>query len=238
VDPIAGLNNTQVNVNFVWKCELPAGAQSSVFVIDLQLSQGNSSSNGLYDLPAPPCTGAYYVADVVVPSPAGHQPFQAGTAEITGDATVLYYPDPTMYDLVPISIPILDQILITAPLTFSVSASSSSTVNAGATIAYQISVKNSGPGTDSGVRVLDLLPRNAGLNWTILSSSKVGPWSITNGVLSLSPNNLAGGASDSVIVSSPTTPATCGTVTDNATMTSNYAGTKSVGPVPITVSCP
>ncbi|MGZ4142437.1 MAG: COG1361 S-layer family protein, partial [Actinomycetota bacterium] len=116
------------------------------------------------------------------------------------------------------------------------------TVNAGDTIGYTITVTNNGAGTASGVKLSDTVPTNLGLSWTVTSQSA--GWNntcaITAGVLTCGGANgvsLGSGLSLSVHISSPTTSATCGTVANTASATSGNDGSPSVGPVNITVNC-
>ncbi|HEY1354578.1 MAG TPA: hypothetical protein VGF67_33625 [Ktedonobacteraceae bacterium] len=248
IEPQAAINDTDIDVSVTWSCVLPQGAPPSVFGITLQLSQqiggATISSSGQYQDPHPVCDGNDNLVQVAVPSPPGGQPFQAGTAlAFSASATLFYYTDSTMYDLVPLSVSLRDQaITIKAFLSISLDTNTKpSTVNAGTTIYYRIVVNNLSSGWANKVTVTDLLPTDAGLNWTILLENPSNSWSITNGVLSLAPIKLPPARSGigfaGVIIMSPTTPDTCGTVTNTATATSNNAGTLSAGPVPITVTC-
>src|SRR5207245_1844516 len=113
-----------------------------------------------------------------------------------------------------------------------------SSVNAGDPIGYVITVSNTGAGTAHNVTVTDTLPTNAGLSWSIDAGGSSSGWSISAGVLSFGPADLAAGASTHVHITSPTTSATCGTVNNSASVTTSNDGSASVGPVGITVNCP
>jgi len=93
------------------------------------------------------------------------------------------------------------------------------TVNAGLPIGFTITVTNSatpGTGTAKNVTLTDNLPTGTGITW---SESPDNPQcSISGaGVLTCSFGNMAPGAVKSVHVTSPTTAANCGTVTNTAT---------------------
>jgi len=88
------------------------------------------------------------------------------------------------------------------------------------------------------VTVSDTVPTNAGLSWSIDAGGTTGTWTLTAGVLSFGPVDVAPGASFHVHITSPTTSATCGTVDNSASTTSSNDGNPTVGPVAITVNCP
>ena len=122
----------------------------------------------------------------------------------------------------------------------------SSSVSAGSQIGYTITITNNGTGTATGVKLSDTLPTNPGLNWTIASQSA--GWNNTC-VIGGTPLTLTcGGASGvtlapngtlSVHITSPTTAATCGTVSNGATVTgSNFSTITTQSPTTITVNCP
>lgn len=233
IDPHTTLNEAAVAIHITWKCLVQDGAVPSRFSMYIRLSQGSLSSYGQYVDSLPNCA-VLNSGTMMVPSPG----FQPGTADVSvSSATLFYYPDSTMYDLDSVSKPLLDKTVIIKPyLTFSVSVVGPSTVNAGALISYNIHVHNPSPGTAFQVKIVDILPNNAGLQWTM--GTRVGSWGIKNGVLSLGSNDLAAEASDGIIIVSPTTRATCGTVINSATMASKNAGSASSGKIPITVICP
>jgi uncharacterized repeat protein (TIGR01451 family) len=114
-------------------------------------------------------------------------------------------------------------------------------VDAGDTIGYKITITNNGTGTAHGVKVSDTVPTNDGLSWSIDDANTTGSWSLSSGTLSFGGANgvdLGPGASVHVHITSPTTAATCGTVNNTASVSSTDAGSPSVGPVAITVKCP
>ena len=104
-------------------------------------------------------------------------------------------------------------------------------VSAGDTIGFTIIVTNGGAGTATGVHVADLLPTDAGLDWT--NGSVTGPSAsgttcgIAAGSLTCDRATLPSGGSFSVHISSPTTGATVATspVTNSATVTTTNDGT-------------
>jgi uncharacterized repeat protein (TIGR01451 family) len=114
------------------------------------------------------------------------------------------------------------------------------TVSAGDQIGYTLTVTNNGPGKAYGVTLSDTLPTNAGLNWSVAGTTGGWSCSITAGVLSCGGANfnLNVGASASVHLTSPTTMATCGTVSNSASADAANGDQVSTGVVTITVNCP
>jgi uncharacterized repeat protein (TIGR01451 family) len=112
-------------------------------------------------------------------------------------------------------------------------------VNAGTDVAYTIAVRNDGPGVASGVVLSDDLPKNAGLTWSMDPANSA--CSITDGKLSCTFETLAANTTVSVTLKSPTTTATCGTISNTARV-SAAGGTvvtgSPAGPVAIQVICP
>ncbi len=109
-------------------------------------------------------------------------------------------------------------------------------VNATDQIAFDIVVKNNGDGNAYGVTVSDTLPTEAGLSWSIDGANSDAGWSIAGGTLSFGPATLASGESVRVRIVSPTTPASCGTVLNTASLT--YDGGTGSDNGQITVDCP
>jgi uncharacterized repeat protein (TIGR01451 family) len=113
------------------------------------------------------------------------------------------------------------------------------TVSAGDPIGYTITVSNSGPGTAFDVVMHDTLPANPGLSWTV--ESKTGGWdcAIAAGVLTCGGQGFDLGSSDSasVHITSPTTSATCGTVSNTGTADASNTTQISTGVVTIHVEC-
>ena len=108
-----------------------------------------------------------------------------------------------------------------------------SSVNAGDQIGYTIKVVNQSTRRENAV-ISDTLPTNAGTSWTI---SPVNPsCAISSGTLGCVVRGLPSGSVFSVHIVSPTTTATCGTVTNTATV--NWAGGSATSaPATITVNC-
>jgi uncharacterized repeat protein (TIGR01451 family) len=113
-----------------------------------------------------------------------------------------------------------------------------SVVNAGDVVSYTITITNGGTGAASNVTISDDLPTNAGLSWAIDPANA--NCSIVAGKLSCSFPTLGAGATASVTLTSPTTAATCGTISNTATASAD--GTSVAGsptaPVTIQVNCP
>jgi uncharacterized repeat protein (TIGR01451 family) len=129
-------------------------------------------------------------------------------------------------------------ITVNCPEIVVVKTADADTVNAGESIGYTITVTNNGDGTAKGVTLTDTLPTNAGLNWKIDGGANAGDCSITQGVLTCHFGDLVSGASAEVHISSPTTAATCGLVTNGASASTTNDGSADSGDVTITVNCP
>ena len=112
-------------------------------------------------------------------------------------------------------------------------------VNAGEPIGYTITVTNGGQGKAFDVVMNDTLPTNPGLNWGVQSTT--GGWTcgIATGVLTGGGKgfDLAAGASASVHITSPTTSATCGTVSNTGIADASNTTEVSTGIVTIEVKC-
>ncbi len=113
------------------------------------------------------------------------------------------------------------------------------TVSAGDQIGYTITVTNNGPGKAFDVVLHDTLPSNPGLAWTVQGTT--GGWncSITTGVLTCGGQGftLNAGASATVHIVSPTTSATCGTVSNTGIADASNDAEVSTGVITITVQC-
>jgi uncharacterized repeat protein (TIGR01451 family) len=113
------------------------------------------------------------------------------------------------------------------------------TVSAGDDIGYTVTVTNDGPGTAFDVVMHDTLPGNPGLDWSV--ESKTGGWScgIAAGVLTCGGQgfDLGSGDSASVHITSPTTSATCGTVSNTGVADASNTTQVSTGVVTIHVDC-
>ncbi len=112
-------------------------------------------------------------------------------------------------------------------------------VSAGDPIGYTITVTNAGPGKAFDVVMTDTLPANPGLNWSVESTT--GGWTcgILSGVLTCGGKgfDLASGASATVHITSPTTSATCGAVSNTAIADASNDDQVSTGIKTITVDC-
>jgi uncharacterized repeat protein (TIGR01451 family) len=109
-------------------------------------------------------------------------------------------------------------------------------VNATDQIAFDIAVTNTGDGDAFNVTVNDPLPTDAGLSWTIDAAHSDAGWSIQGGALQYGPATLAAKASVTVRIVSPTTPATCPSVHNEAFLT--YTGGTGHDTGDIAVDCP
>jgi uncharacterized repeat protein (TIGR01451 family) len=114
-----------------------------------------------------------------------------------------------------------------------------SPVSPGTTIGYTITVSNAGPGNATGVTLSDTLPTNPGLNWSVgTQTGWSGTCTISSGILTCPSTSIASGGSTTVHITSPTTSATCGTVSNTASFASTNHPSGSSGPISITVNCP
>ncbi len=129
-----------------------------------------------------------------------------------------------------------------APVVDIVKTADHGSVSAGDPAGYTVTVSASGTGTALGVTMTDVLPADAGTSWSIASGATTGGWtcSIASGTLRCGgPGfSLDTGASASVHVTSLTSAATCGTVTNRARVTAANAGSADSALVPVTVNCP
>src|SRR4029078_3852643 len=81
-----------------------------------------------------------------------------------------------------------------------------SSVDAGDTIAYVLTLTNTCAGTAHGVKVTDTVPTHTGLNWSIDAAGTTGAWDLTAGVLTFGGTtgvDLAPSASVHVHITSP-----------------------------------
>src|SRR3954467_6147075 len=114
-----------------------------------------------------------------------------------------------------------------------------SSVSAGDQVGYTITVTNSGPGKAFDVVLNDTLPANPGLSWSVESTT--GGWTCGIAAAELTCGgagfNLASGASASVHITSSTTSATCGTISNTGIADASNDNQVSTGIVQITVKC-
>ncbi len=111
-------------------------------------------------------------------------------------------------------------------------------VTAGSPIGYTITATNNGAGSATTVTVTDTLPTTAGTSWSIDAAGSTAGCTITTGVLTCNFGTLAPTASAHVHLTSPTTLASCGTVSNSASVSTGNDGTANAGPTTITVNCP
>jgi uncharacterized repeat protein (TIGR01451 family) len=96
----------------------------------------------------------------------------------------------------------------------------------GDTARYTLEVRNTGSGDAEGVTLTDNLPNAAGLNWSVDSVTGGGNCQISNYVLSCTFGTLKPAEVRTVVVSTPTTPANCGDITNDATVSSTNEDVK------------
>jgi uncharacterized repeat protein (TIGR01451 family) len=110
-------------------------------------------------------------------------------------------------------------------------------VTAGSQIGFTIEVWNSGAGDVTSATVTDTLPTNAGTSWT-LGGADSGACAIDGGVLTCSFGTIKStDTTKTVTLSSPTTPATCGLVSNTAHVSTTNDGSAS-STATVTVECP
>ena len=128
-------------------------------------------------------------------------------------------------------------IVVDCPLLDLVKTADKSSVSAGDTIGFTVTVTNNGAGSAFGVTVTDTLPTEAGTSWTIDAANSDAGWSIVGGVLKYGPATLPSGGTVKVHLTSPTTAATCGAVDNTASVITTNAGSDSDS-ASVQVLCP
>ncbi|HEX6844480.1 MAG TPA: hypothetical protein VF235_05125 [Actinomycetota bacterium] len=113
-----------------------------------------------------------------------------------------------------------------------------SPVDAGEPIGYWITVESVGEGIARDVVLTDELPRNDGLAWSVDAGTGAAACEIADGVLTCSLGDLSPGETRTVHLASATTAATCGAVTNVASVVTANDGSPTTGPVTIIVVCP
>ena len=111
------------------------------------------------------------------------------------------------------------------------------TVNAGEPIGFTVTVSNTGAGSATSVVVTDVLPTNGGLSWSIDGGTGAAQCSIAAGTLTCQFGTMAAAATRTVHISSPTTPATCGLVSNTASVATGNDGQDEAS-ASTTVNCP
>jgi uncharacterized repeat protein (TIGR01451 family) len=110
-------------------------------------------------------------------------------------------------------------------------------VPAGSSIGFTIEVWNTGSGDVTSATVTDTLPTNAGTSWTV-GGADAGACNVTGGVLTCSFGTIKStDTTKTVTLSSPTTPATCGVVSNTAHVTTGNDGI-ATSTATVTVDCP
>jgi uncharacterized repeat protein (TIGR01451 family) len=92
------------------------------------------------------------------------------------------------------------------------------------TIGFLITVTSTGPGTAHDVDLSDPLPTTPGTSWSVDSGTGAGFCNINLGTLECSFGDMASGASYTVHITSPTTAASMGDITNTAYVTTSNAG--------------
>ncbi len=111
----------------------------------------------------------------------------------------------------------------------------SPTVEAGGVAGYVLAIANVGRGTGEGIELRDSLPVLRGVSW-VMSAGAIG-CDIRDGLLDCQLPHLRGGQSVSVHVITQTTQASCGVLSNTATLTTAEGASTTVGPVTISLHC-
>jgi uncharacterized repeat protein (TIGR01451 family) len=99
-----------------------------------------------------------------------------------------------------------------------------SPVEPGDTIRFTLLVSSLGSGVIENATLQDQLPSAPGLSWTVESVTGGANCSIANNLLSCTFGDLPAGQTRTVVVSSPTTAASCGVLDNTATVTATNEG--------------
>ncbi len=121
-----------------------------------------------------------------------------------------------------------------------VKTADAASVSAGEPIGFTLTIRSKGPGAAYGVKVSDALPTDAGLDWSLDAANTTGTWSLAGGVLSFGGADgvtMTLGTEYTAHVTSPTTKATCGKVTNTGDATTTNDGTDTAS-ADVTVLCP
>ena len=95
-------------------------------------------------------------------------------------------------------------------------------VDAPGNVGFTITVHSNGPADAQNVTLVDTLPTNGGLSWSIDGGTGAASCSIGGGTLTCAFGTMAAGTSLTVHISSPTTADTCGTVNNTVTVSANF----------------
>jgi uncharacterized repeat protein (TIGR01451 family) len=120
----------------------------------------------------------------------------------------------------------------------------SATVNAGSPVGYTMTASNSsasGTGTATGVSLTDTLPGGSGVSWSIQSQPSGNPCSLSGTTpqsLSCTLGTMAPGASNTVHVTGTTNGATCGLLTNTASLAATNIPAPLTQSAGITIQCP
>lgn len=111
-------------------------------------------------------------------------------------------------------------------------------VEAGSAIGYTITVSNTSDVVAIDATLTDTLPANAGTAWTIDGGTAASMCAITGGTLECDLGDMAAHTSLAVHLTSPTTAATCGRVSNQASATTLNGGSDSSPVAVVDVVCP
>jgi uncharacterized repeat protein (TIGR01451 family) len=114
-------------------------------------------------------------------------------------------------------------------------------VSAGSPIGFTVKLSNAGTGDATGTTLTDTLPGGSGINWSIASQSGPATCSIATGppqTLGCGSFTLLSGTSETVHLTSPTTPDSCGIYNNTANFTSSNGGSGPSLEATTTVNCP
>lgn len=129
------------------------------------------------------------------------------------------------------------EITATCPILFYLKSPDAFSVNAGEDIGFTLSIENQGLASATSVTLVDHLPQNAGLDWTIDAGGNAEDCSVIDDEMSCAFGDLVAGGSLSVHISSSTTAETCGVVSNSADVDASNTASGWVG-ADVTVNCP
>lgn len=180
----------------------------------------NTNPRGFLCSAAALAPGASFTVHIVSPTTAASCGVATNTATASAQNALLAASTPT----VPITIVCPGLVTPGAAGLVLAKTADAATVDAGGPIGFTITLSNPSTVTAEGVSLGDSLPAATGLVWSLDGGSGC---SLAGTAVACAPGTLPPGASVSAHVSSPTTDASCGTVSNTASYVSTNGGTGS-----------